>query len=39
MLAQAERMREDIAAHGGGLAGQVRLLSNTNALTEFLPRR
>jgi DNA-binding transcriptional LysR family regulator len=37
MLAQAERMREDIAAHGGGLAGQVRLLSNTNALTEFLP--
>src|SRR4051812_10102434 len=37
MLAEAERMREDIAAHGGGLAGQVRLLSNTNALTEFLP--
>jgi DNA-binding transcriptional LysR family regulator len=37
MLAQAERLREDIAAFGGGLAGQVRLLSNTNALTEFLP--
>lgn len=37
LLAEAERLREDIAAHSGGLAGQVRLLSNTNALTEFLP--
>jgi DNA-binding transcriptional LysR family regulator len=37
MLAQAERLREDLGAYAGGLAGQVRLLSNTNALTEFLP--
>src|SRR3954452_456955 len=37
MLSQAERLREDLGAYAGGLAGQVRLLSNTNALTEFLP--
>lgn len=37
MLAQAERLREDLGAYAGGLGGQVRLLSNTNALTEFLP--
>ena len=37
MLAQAERMREDLGAYSGGLAGQISLLSNTNALTEFLP--
>ena len=36
MLAQAERLREDLSAYAGGLAGQVRVLSNTNA-TEFLP--
>src|ERR1700730_2258571 len=36
MLSQAERMREDPGAYAGGLAGQVRVLSNTNALTEFL---
>jgi DNA-binding transcriptional LysR family regulator len=34
---QAERMHEDLGAYGGGLAGQIRVLSNTNALTEFLP--
>ena len=34
---QAERLREDLGAYAGGLAGQVRVLSNTNALTEFLP--
>jgi DNA-binding transcriptional LysR family regulator len=33
----AERLREDLAAYSGGLVGQVRVLSNTNALTEFLP--
>src|SRR5207244_13579866 len=33
----AERLREDLSAYAGGLAGQVRVLSNTNALTEFLP--
>ncbi len=37
MLAQAERMREDLGAYAGGFAGQITLLSNTNALTEFLP--
>src|SRR5882672_1403306 len=37
MLAQAERLREDLGAYAGGQAGQVRVLSNTNALTEFLP--
>ncbi|MET0430013.1 MAG: LysR family transcriptional regulator [Microvirga sp.] len=37
MLAQADRLREDLGAFTGGLAGQIRILSNTNALTEFLP--
>ena len=37
ILRQTERMREDLGAYAGGLAGQVRVLSNTNALTEFLP--
>jgi DNA-binding transcriptional LysR family regulator len=37
MLAQADRLREDLGAYAGGVAGQVRVLSNTNALTEFLP--
>jgi DNA-binding transcriptional LysR family regulator len=37
ILAQAERLREDLGAYAGGLVGQVRVLSNTNALTEFLP--
>jgi len=38
LLTRAERMREELDAYaGGGLAGHVRVLSNTNALTEFLP--
>src|SRR5436190_13245770 len=37
ILRQAERLREDLGAYAGGHAGQVRVLSNTNALTEFLP--
>jgi DNA-binding transcriptional LysR family regulator len=37
ILAQAERLRADLGAYAGGLAGQVRVFSNTNALTEFLP--
>ncbi len=37
MLAQNARMREDLAAFAGGLSGEIRLLANTNALTEFLP--
>src|SRR5262245_9959558 len=37
ILRHAERLRADLGAYAGGLGGQVRLLSNTNALTEFLP--
>src|SRR5258708_799827 len=37
ILAQGGRLREDLRAYAGGLAGQARVLSNTNALTEFLP--
>ncbi len=37
ILRQTERLHEDLGAYGGGLAGQIRVLSNTNALTEFLP--
>jgi len=37
LLAQSARMREDLGAYAGGLSGEVRLLANTNALTEFLP--
>ncbi len=37
MLQQAERMRADLAEYAQGLRGHIRLLSNTNALTEFLP--
>ena len=37
ILRQAERLHEDLGAYCGGLAGQIRVLSNTNALTEFLP--
>jgi DNA-binding transcriptional LysR family regulator len=36
MLAGAERLTEDMQAYRAGLAGEVRLLSNTNAM-EFLP--
>jgi DNA-binding transcriptional LysR family regulator len=37
MLAHGARLREDLGAYAGGLSGEVRLLANTNALTEFLP--
>jgi DNA-binding transcriptional LysR family regulator len=37
MLRQAERMRGELGEYAGGLRGHIRLLSNTNALTEFLP--
>ncbi len=37
MLTQSARLREDLSAFSGGLSGEVRLLANTNALTEFLP--
>ena len=36
ILRRAERLREDLGTYAGGLAGQVRVLSNTNA-QEFLP--
>ena len=37
ILAQTERLNEDLTPYARGLAGQVKVLSNTNALTEFLP--
>ncbi|MEE1656765.1 LysR substrate-binding domain-containing protein [Microvirga sp. CF3062] len=37
LLAGVERLREDLGSYTGGLTGQIRILSNTNALTEFLP--
>ena len=37
ILREAERLNEDLGAFAGGFAGQIRVLSNTNALTEFLP--
>jgi DNA-binding transcriptional LysR family regulator len=37
MLQQAERMRGELAEYADGLKGHIRVLSNTNALTEFLP--
>jgi DNA-binding transcriptional LysR family regulator len=36
LLQQAGRMHADLGQYAGGIRGQVRLLSNTNALTEFL---
>jgi DNA-binding transcriptional LysR family regulator len=37
MLAQSARLKEDLSVFAGGMSGEVRLLANTNALTEFLP--
>ena len=37
ILSQTARLREDLGAFAGGQSGEVRLLANTNALTEFLP--
>jgi DNA-binding transcriptional LysR family regulator len=37
ILLQAENMHADLAAYAGGLKGQVRLLANTAARSEFLP--
>ncbi len=37
VLQQIERMRGELADYAQGLRGHVRLLSNTAALTEFLP--
>jgi DNA-binding transcriptional LysR family regulator len=37
LLQQAERMQQDLADYGQGVKGQVRLLCNTTAITEYLP--
>ena len=37
LLAAADRMHEALSAHAGGALGHIRMLSNTNALTAFLP--
>jgi DNA-binding transcriptional LysR family regulator len=37
ILQQTERLREDLSPFAGASAGQIRVLSNTNALAEFLP--
>jgi DNA-binding transcriptional LysR family regulator len=37
ILQQTEHLREDLGAFAGASAGQIRVLSNTNALAEFLP--
>ena len=37
MLVQGARLQDDLGAYAGGASGEVRLLANTNALTEFLP--
>lgn len=37
LVREVARMREDLAAFSGGQSGEVKLLANTNALTEFLP--
>jgi DNA-binding transcriptional LysR family regulator len=37
ILTQVERLQDDLGGFAGGAGGQLRVLSNTNALTEFLP--
>ena len=37
MLLQAERLQQDLAEYAKGVKGQVRLLCNTTALSEYLP--
>jgi DNA-binding transcriptional LysR family regulator len=37
LLHQAQRMHGELSQYAEGIKGQVRLMSNTNALTEFLP--
>ncbi len=38
MLQQVERLQGELLDHSRGLAGSVRLLSNTAALSEYLPQ-
>ena len=37
LIAGIERMQASLSAYSGGTVGQIRVLANTNALTEFLP--
>jgi DNA-binding transcriptional LysR family regulator len=37
LLQQADRMQQDLAEYVNGVKGQVRLLCNTTAITEYLP--
>lgn len=37
LLQHAERMQQDLAEYAQGVKGQVRLLCNTTAITEYLP--
>ncbi len=37
ILAQRDRMEADLGAYAGGAGGELRILSNTNAILEFLP--
>ena len=37
LLQQAERMQQELAEYAKGVKGQVRLLCNTTAITEYLP--
>ncbi len=37
VLQQMEQLRGELGAHGSGLAGHVRLLCNTSAMSEHLP--
>ncbi|MDB5994628.1 MAG: LysR family transcriptional regulator [Pseudomonas sp.] len=37
LLQYAERMQQDLAEYANGVKGQVRLLCNTTAITEYLP--
>lgn len=37
LLQQAERLQQDLAEYAQGVKGQVRLLCNTTAMSEYLP--
>ncbi|WPN47842.1 MULTISPECIES: LysR family transcriptional regulator [unclassified Pseudomonas] len=37
LLQQADRMQQELAEYAKGVKGQVRLLCNTTAITEYLP--
>ncbi|AZF17879.1 LysR substrate-binding domain-containing protein [Pseudomonas sp. R3-18-08] len=39
LLQQAEHLQQDLAEYANGVKGQVRLLCNTTALSEYLPER